>query len=111
MGCFNTQQLELENSGLLIEKLTLKSLLIDKTVRVKRNEKERRTSKNFEKSPTHMRGSWCLGVLQPDPTTPRQPLIKPRCGQQLCLSTLTRGNPRIYVDRHSSTPEASIAHA
>ncbi|MED6210417.1 hypothetical protein PIB30_063930 [Stylosanthes scabra] len=43
------KQLELENSGLLIEKLTLKSLLIDKTVRVKSKEKERRTSKNFEK--------------------------------------------------------------
>ncbi|MED6223681.1 hypothetical protein PIB30_076396 [Stylosanthes scabra] len=42
-------QLELENSGLLIEKLTLKSLLIDKTVRVKSKERERRTSKNFEK--------------------------------------------------------------
>ncbi|MED6139311.1 hypothetical protein PIB30_082623 [Stylosanthes scabra] len=37
-------KLELENSGLLIEKLTLKSLLIDKTIKVRSKEKERKTS-------------------------------------------------------------------
>ncbi|MED6201827.1 hypothetical protein PIB30_099020 [Stylosanthes scabra] len=42
---------------------------------------------------------------KPDPTTPRQPLIKSRRGQQLCLSTLRRRNPRICVDRHSSASE------
>ncbi|MED6223086.1 hypothetical protein PIB30_070556 [Stylosanthes scabra] len=62
-------------------------------------------------SATHRRGSWRLGVLQPDPTTPRQPLIKSRRGQQLCLSTLRRGNPHICMDRHPSAAEASIAHA
>ncbi|MED6114158.1 hypothetical protein PIB30_077604 [Stylosanthes scabra] len=36
-----------------------------------------------------------LGVLQPDPATPRQPLIKSRHGQQLCLATPRRGNPRL----------------
>ncbi|MED6227386.1 hypothetical protein PIB30_113016, partial [Stylosanthes scabra] len=56
-------------------------------------------------SPTHRRGSWRLCVLQPDPTTPRQPLIKSRHGQELCLSTLRRGDPRICVDRYSSVPE------
>ncbi|MED6128743.1 hypothetical protein PIB30_100922, partial [Stylosanthes scabra] len=40
-----------------------------------------------------------------------QPLIKSRHGQQLCLSMLRCGNPRICVDRYSSTPEASIARA
>ncbi|MED6213962.1 hypothetical protein PIB30_098507, partial [Stylosanthes scabra] len=56
-------------------------------------------------SPTHRRGSWRLCVLQPDPTTPRQPLNKSRRGQQLCLSMLMRRSLRICVDRHSSTPE------
>ncbi|MED6215237.1 hypothetical protein PIB30_111390, partial [Stylosanthes scabra] len=55
--------------------------------------------------PTHRRGSWHLCVLQPDPTTPRHPLIKPRRGHQLYLSTLRHRNPRICVDRHSSAPE------
>ncbi|MED6127816.1 hypothetical protein PIB30_091740 [Stylosanthes scabra] len=58
-----------------------------------------------QSSPMHRRGSWRLCVLQPDPTTPRQPLIKSRHGQQLCLSTPRRRNPRICVDRHSSAPE------
>ncbi|MED6209377.1 hypothetical protein PIB30_054081 [Stylosanthes scabra] len=62
-------------------------------------------------SPTHRHGSWRLFVLQLDPTMPRYPLIKPRHGHQLCLSTLRHGNPRICVDRHSSAPEASINHA
>ncbi|MED6153063.1 hypothetical protein PIB30_097952 [Stylosanthes scabra] len=62
-------------------------------------------------SPTHRHGSWRLGVLWPDPTMPKQPLIKSRRGQQLCLSTLRRGNPQICVDRYSSAPEASIAQA
>ncbi|MED6126830.1 hypothetical protein PIB30_082265, partial [Stylosanthes scabra] len=51
------------------------------------------------------RGSWCLCMLQPDPTTPRQPVIKSRRGQQLFLSMPRRRNPRICVDRHSSAPE------
>ncbi|MED6211821.1 hypothetical protein PIB30_077234 [Stylosanthes scabra] len=53
----------------------------------------------------------CLGVLQPDPATPRQPLIKSRRGQQLCLAMPRRGNPRLCMERRSSTPEASRAHA
>ncbi|MED6176302.1 hypothetical protein PIB30_086807 [Stylosanthes scabra] len=53
-------------------------------------------------SPTHRRRNWGLCVLQPDPTPPRQPLIKSRRGQQLCLSMPRRRNPRICVDRHSS---------
>ncbi|MED6225305.1 hypothetical protein PIB30_092504 [Stylosanthes scabra] len=56
-------------------------------------------------SPTHRHGSWRLCVLQPDPTTPRHPLIKPRRGHQLFLSMLRHGNPRICVDHHSSAPE------
>ncbi|MED6130113.1 hypothetical protein PIB30_114859, partial [Stylosanthes scabra] len=56
-------------------------------------------------SPTHRRGSWRLCVLQPDATTPSHPLIKPRHGHQLYISTLRRRNPRICVDRHSSPPE------
>ncbi|MED6115607.1 hypothetical protein PIB30_092286 [Stylosanthes scabra] len=66
---------------------------------------------NINMSPTHKRGSWRLCMLQPDSTTPRQPLIKSRHGKQLCLSTLRRRNPRICVDRHSSASEASRAHA
>ncbi|MED6166275.1 hypothetical protein PIB30_107630, partial [Stylosanthes scabra] len=56
-------------------------------------------------SPTHRHGSWRLCVLQPDPTTPRQPLNKSRHGQKLCLSTLRHRSPRICVDRHSSATE------
>ncbi|MED6153106.1 hypothetical protein PIB30_098390 [Stylosanthes scabra] len=67
--------------------------------------KERSFEAFLPRSPTHRRGSWRLCVLQPDPTTPRHPLIKPRRGHQLYLSTLRRRNPRICVDRHSSAPE------
>ncbi|MED6176360.1 hypothetical protein PIB30_087466 [Stylosanthes scabra] len=61
------------------------------------------------KSPTHRHGSWRLCMLQPNPTTPGQPLIKSRRGQQLCLSTPRRRNPRICVDRHTSAPEQAEA--
>ncbi|MED6175798.1 hypothetical protein PIB30_081760 [Stylosanthes scabra] len=59
----------------------------------------------LDESPTHRRGSWGLCVLQPNPTTPRHPLIKPRRGHQLYLSMLRRRNPRICVDRYSSVLE------
>ncbi|MED6138309.1 hypothetical protein PIB30_073127 [Stylosanthes scabra] len=32
------------------------------------------------RSPTHMRGCWRICVHYHDQTTPRHPLIKPRCG-------------------------------
>ncbi|MED6176653.1 hypothetical protein PIB30_090282 [Stylosanthes scabra] len=64
-----------------------------------------KNKKVIAESPTHRHGSWRLCMLQPDPTTPRQPLIKSRHGQQLCLSTPRRRNPCICVDRHSSAPE------
>ncbi|MED6224105.1 hypothetical protein PIB30_080529 [Stylosanthes scabra] len=85
--------------------------------RLEKNEERKLAEQGMEfrsisaQSPMHRHGSWRLGVLQPDPTTPRQSLIKSRRGQQLCLSTLRRGNPRICVDRHSSALEASMAHA
>ncbi|MED6113800.1 hypothetical protein PIB30_074205, partial [Stylosanthes scabra] len=67
--------------------------------------KERSFEAFLPRSPTHRRGSWCLCMLQPDTTTPRHPLIKPRHGYQLYLSPLRRRNPRICMDRHSSAPE------
>ncbi|MED6140965.1 hypothetical protein PIB30_098773, partial [Stylosanthes scabra] len=39
------------------------------------------------------------------PTTPKTPPVKPRHGQQLCLSTHRHRSPRICVDHHSSAPE------
>ncbi|MED6199232.1 hypothetical protein PIB30_073999 [Stylosanthes scabra] len=59
----------------------------------------------LDESPTHRRGSWRLCVLQPDPTTPRHPLIKSRHGQQLCLSMPRLRNPCLCLDRHSSALE------
>ncbi|MED6200684.1 hypothetical protein PIB30_087702 [Stylosanthes scabra] len=57
------------------------------------------------RSPTHRRGSWRLCVLQPSQPRLRHPLIKPRRGHHLYLSTHKRRSPRICVDHHSSAPE------
>ncbi|MED6197704.1 hypothetical protein PIB30_059146 [Stylosanthes scabra] len=51
------------------------------------------------------KGSLHLCVLQHDSTTPRHPLIKPRRGHQLCLSTHRHRSPCICVDHHSLAPE------
>ncbi|MED6177284.1 hypothetical protein PIB30_096697 [Stylosanthes scabra] len=64
---------------------------------------------NSAQSPTHRRGSWRLCMLHHEQTTPRHPLIKPRHGHQLCLSTHMRRSPRICVDHQSLSPRASIS--
>ncbi|MED6161901.1 hypothetical protein PIB30_065171 [Stylosanthes scabra] len=68
--------------------------------------KERSLEAILSRSPTHMRGSWRICVLQRKQTTPRHSLIKPRHGHYSCLSTHRRGSPRICVDRQPLAQEA-----
>ncbi|MED6177216.1 hypothetical protein PIB30_095911, partial [Stylosanthes scabra] len=68
--------------------------------------KERSLEAILSRSPTHMRGSWHICVLQHKQTMPRHSLIKPRHGHYPCLSTHRRGSPRICVDQQPLAQEA-----
>ncbi|MED6164834.1 hypothetical protein PIB30_093923 [Stylosanthes scabra] len=68
--------------------------------------KERSLEVILSKSPTDIRGSWRICVLQHKQTTPRHSLIKPRRGHYPCLSTHRRGSPRICVDQQPLAQEA-----
>ncbi|MED6126907.1 hypothetical protein PIB30_083005, partial [Stylosanthes scabra] len=47
--------------------------------------------------------------FQHEQTTPRHPLIKPRRGHQLSLSTHRRRSPRICMDQQPSAQEQALS--
>ncbi|MED6223375.1 hypothetical protein PIB30_073418 [Stylosanthes scabra] len=73
--------------------------------------KERSLEAILAKSPTHRRGSWRLCMLHHEQTTPRHPLIKPRHGHQLGLSTHRRRYLRIYAWINNPQPKSKHVHA
>ncbi|MED6213093.1 hypothetical protein PIB30_089921 [Stylosanthes scabra] len=85
--------------------------IVSSNTTVKENEERKlaeqgtKFGSNSAQSPTHRRGSWRICVLQHEQTTPRHPLIKPRRGHQLSLSTHRRRSPRICVDQQPSAQE------
>ncbi|MED6187762.1 hypothetical protein PIB30_079551 [Stylosanthes scabra] len=84
------------------------SLLEDKQGKMKKESlrsKERSLEAILARSPTHRHGSWRLCVLHHEQTTPRHPMIKPKRGYQLGLSTHRRRYPRICVDQQPSAQE------
>ncbi|MED6112735.1 hypothetical protein PIB30_064348 [Stylosanthes scabra] len=67
--------------------------------------KQRTLEAILARSSMHRRGSWRLCVLHHEQTTPRHPLIKPRHGHQLGLSTHSHRYPCICKDQQPSAQE------
>ncbi|MED6210757.1 hypothetical protein PIB30_067095 [Stylosanthes scabra] len=76
----------------------------------KLEEQETKFGSKSAQIPTHRCGSWRLCVLHHEQTAPRHPLIKPRRGHQLCLSTHRSRSPHIGVDHPPLAQEQAHPH-